>query len=232
MDQGESQNGVRRVSGLVPWSRVLALLLALAAFVIVPFVIWGEQMDVSAPQVVQDQATKWAIASAGIILLVLDVVMPIPSSVVSIGLCFLLGPTLGGLAVFVGMVGAFVVGFQTGRLMPAARLRKWVGAQTWDALASDHLSASLLWIAASRPVPVLAEVVAIFAGSVRMPFLPSLASAVASSLLVATAYGLAGWLGLSEAGSSTAVLVFSAACLPAASWAAFQWIRRFRLQRR
>jgi len=216
---------------LVPWSRMLVVLLMLFAFVIVPFVIWGDQMDASAPRLVQGQAAKWAIALIGIGLLVADVLLPIPSSVVSISLCLLLGPGLGGLAVFSGMVGAFAVGFLVGRLLPATRLRNWVGAQTWDAFASKRLPASLLWIAASRPVPVLAEVTAIFAGSVGMPFLPSLSVAALSSLLVAIAYALAGWLGLHQAASSTALLVFSAACLPAASWGAFQWLRRSVLAR-
>jgi uncharacterized membrane protein YdjX (TVP38/TMEM64 family) len=211
---------------LVHWSRMIVVLLVLFAFVIVPFLIWGDQMDASAPKLVQGQATKWAIAVIGIGLLVADVLLPIPSSVVSISLCLLLGPGFGGLAVFTGMVGAFAAGYLVGHLLPAARLRSWVGAQTWDAFASKRLPAGLLWIAASRPVPVLAEVTAIFAGSVGMPFLPSLSVAALSSLLVSIAYGLAGWLGLQQADSSTALLVFSAACLPAVSWGIFQWIRR------
>ena len=203
----------------------------LSAFVIIPFLLWGEQMDARAPQAVQGQATQAAVAVTGITLLVLDVVLPVPSSVVSIAMCLLLGPLWGGLAVFVGMVGAFAAGYLLGRLLPVARLRAWVGGPTWDALASKHLPASLMWIAASRPVPVLAEVFAVFAGSVRMPWLPALASAAASSLLVATAYALAAWLGLSQAESSTAIAVFAAACLPAVGWGAWQWIRRSRLQR-
>jgi len=222
---------VHRTSPLPPSARVLALLIALSAFVIAPFLLWGEQMDALAPQVVQGQRTLWAIALTGMALLVLDVVLPVPSSVVSIALCLLLGPVWGGLAVFIGMVGAFAGGYLLGRLLPAARLRTWVGGPTWDALASKHLPASLMWIAASRPVPVLAEVFAVFAGSVRMPWLPALAAAAASSLLVATAYALAAWLGLSQAESSTAIAVFTAACLPAAGWAGWQWIRRARLQR-
>lgn len=216
---------VRRASGFAAWGRMLAVIGLFAAFVIVPFVIWGEQMDASAPELLQSRATKWAIALIGVSLLVLDVVLPVPSSVVSISLCLLLGPGWGTAAVFAGMVGAFVLGFWLGQRLPAQRLRRFVGAHTWDAVASTR-TGGLLWIATSRPVPVLAEVTAVLAGSLRMPFGPSLAAASVSSLLVSIAYGVAGWLGLNQLDSSITLMVISAACLPAASWGAFCLLRR------
>jgi hypothetical protein len=73
---------------------------------------------------------------------------------------------------------------------------------------------------------VLAEVTAILAGSLRLPFGPSLLAAAASSLLVAAAYGAAAWLGLDQADSSIAILVICAACIPAASWGVLRVIRR------
>lgn len=212
--------------GFGSWSRMLAVLLLLATFVIVPFVIWGDRMDIQAPKLMQSQATQWAIALTGIALLVLDVLLPIPSSVVSISLCFLLGPAWGALAVFVGMVGAFAVGFLVGRLLPTSRLRRWVGGRTWDAVASARRSGGLLWIATTRPIPVLAEVAAVFAGTSGIPFVPALAAASVSSLLVASAYGFAAWMGLNQLDSSLTLLVISAAFLPAASWAALRWLRR------
>lgn len=223
-----------RASGelnLASWSRLLFFLLLLVAFVIGPFVLWGGQLDAHAPKLVEGQATKLAIAMIGIGLLVLDVLLPVPSSVVSITLCLLLGPLWGGVTVFAGMVGAFSGGFLLGRLLPAARLREWVGPPTWDLFATKQLPASLLWIAASRPVPVLAEVTSLFAGSLRMPFGPSIAAAALSSLLVASAYALAASLGLHNADFGTPLFVLSAACLPTLSWAALQLIRRSRLEK-
>lgn len=218
-------NRARRSSGLAPLAKMIVVVLAVAAFVIVPFVIWGEQIDARAPNFVHNQAKRWAVALIGVGLLVMDVIFPVPSSIVSISLCMLLGPMWGVPTVFVGMVGAFALGYLLGQLLPATRLRAWVGPETWDAIARRQ-TAGMLWIAVSRPVPVLAEVTAIFAGSLRLPFGASLATASASSLFVAVAYGLAAWVGLDQAGSSTPLLVFSAACLPAASWAALKWLQR------
>lgn len=210
--------------------RLVVLLVLLVTLVIVPFILWGEQLDATAPRLLRDQPTRWAIAVFGVALLCSDVLLPVPSSVVSVTLCLLLGPVMGGVAVFMGMFGAFALGLLIGRLLPAERLRRWIGADTWDALAAKRLPASLLWIAASRPVPVLAEVTALFAGSLRVPMTASLAVAALASLLVAAAYALAVWLGMSDGsqggGWSTPLLAFSAACLPAASWIAYRWIRR------
>jgi uncharacterized membrane protein YdjX (TVP38/TMEM64 family) len=219
-------NDIRQGIEILPWVRMLTVVLVLAAFVIVPFMLWGEQMDANMPQLVQDQTTQWAVAWIGIALLVLDVLLPVPSSVVSMSLCFLLGPLWGGLAVLVGMVGAFAAGFWLGQLIPTSRIRSWVGAQTWDAVASTSQTSSLWWIAVSRPLPVLAEVTSVMAGSLRVPFGASFAAAALSSLLVASAYGASAWLGLGQMGSSAALLALSAVCVPAASWAAFQWWRR------
>lgn len=217
-----------RVSGLVPLGRMLLLVLAMVAFVIIPFIIVGEQLDTNLPKLIEGRTTKWAVALTGIALLVLDLFLPVPSSIVSISLCVLLGPIWGAPVVFVGMVGAFVVGYLAGRLLPAARLRAWVGMQTWDSFANHWQTSCLFWIAAARPVPVLAEVTAVFAGSLRLPFWPSLVAAGGSSLFVAIAYGVAAWLSLDQAGSSTTLLVFFAACLPAASWATLKLIQRAR----
>jgi len=211
---------------LVAWSKLLAIVLALAIAVIVPFLIWGEQMDSRAPTLLHHQATRWAVAAIGMGLLVADVLLPVPSSIVAVSLCLLLGLPWGPLAVFAGMTGAFVTGYLLGHFLPSTRLRRWVGPRTWDALASRHRTSSLWWIALSRPIPVLAEVTAVFAGSLHLPFLPSLMAASVSAYLVAIAYGLAAWVELQHVSASLALVVLAAVLLPAAGWMSFQWIRR------
>lgn len=213
---------------LVPLIRLSAVVLALVALVLIPFVIWGQQMDVAVEQLVRDQPTKLALALIGIAFLILDVVLPVPSSVVSISLCLLLGPAWGVPVVFIGMVGAFALGYFVGLQLPAALLREWVGSQAWDSLRTRQQSASMTCIAISRPVPVLAEVTALLAGSLRLPFYTSLATASASSLAVAAAYGSAAWLGLSLANFSTTALVICAASLPVASWLVYRWMKRLK----
>ena len=199
-------------------SRMLIVVAVLVAIVIIPFALWGDQMESAAPRLVQNQAAAWAIAVVGVVLLIADVLLPIPSSVVSITLCLLLGPGWGAAAIFVGMMGAFALGYLVGRLTPVTRLRRWVGPRVWDEVAATAPVARFLWIAASRPVPVLAEVTALFAGTMRLPLAPSLASAGTASLLVAAAYAVIVWLGVHQSSWPIAAFILASALLPAAAW--------------
>ena len=82
--------------------RLLTVLLVVAAFVLVPFALWGDQMDAAVPALLSSQATRWAVALLGVSLLVVDVLVPIPTSVVSVMLCVALGFPWGMAAVFAG----------------------------------------------------------------------------------------------------------------------------------
>ena len=205
--------------------RLLTVLLVVAAFVLVPFALWGDQMDAAAPALLSSQTTRWAVALLGVSLLVVDVLVPIPTSVVSVMLCVALGFPWGMAAVFAGMVGAFVIGHLVGRVLPTERLREWVGPVAWDTFAARK-TASLAWVAASRPIPVLAEASAVMSGSFRVPFLPALAAASSGSALVSAAYGLAVRFGVEQSGSTLAVLVVCACTGPVLGWLALTALRR------
>ena len=136
----------------------LSLLVALVlAAIIVPFMIWGEALDALAPQMLQRQDTRWYIAVLGVALLMVDVLLPVPSSIVSALLCVLLGPLHGSLAIMAGMMAGFACGYLLGRMLPADTLRRWVGAALWDSVRDKAARQSTAWIVVSRPVPVLAE---------------------------------------------------------------------------
>jgi uncharacterized membrane protein YdjX (TVP38/TMEM64 family) len=183
-----------------PWIRLALILVALAAAIILPFLLWGEDIERLAPDLLSGADTRLLIAGIGVALLVTDLVLPIPSSIVSVTLCLLLGPLLGALAVALGMLGGFLCGYLLGRLLPRAALRRWVGAELWDAVSRRAADSGALWIMASRPVPVLAEATAVIAGSLGVPFPTALAAALASSLGVAACYGVAAAAGLSVGG--------------------------------
>lgn len=138
------------------WTRALYVL-ALAALVpLVPFAVIGEL-----------PGERWLVAAGGdalrfgatgALLLAGDVLLPIPSSVIGA----LLGGRLGFWAGFgfglLGLCAGHAIGYGLGRLAPARF--------TSDLPSAPSNSLVLL----SRPVPVLAEAVAIAAGATRMPF--------------------------------------------------------------
>lgn len=129
-------------------------------------------------------------APLGVALLVADVVLPVPSSLVMVAHGALFGVAVGALLSLVGSLGAGLFGFGLGRrggpllhrLVPAdEQARANALLDRWGDLA----------VIATRPVPVLAETVAILAGASPMTWrrmtLSTLVGALPASLLYAIA---------------------------------------------
>jgi membrane protein YqaA with SNARE-associated domain len=143
--------------------RALWVLLAAVLVPLVPFAVIGELPGERWLQTAEDDALRFGATGAG--LLALDVLLPIPSSVIGSLLGGRLGLARGFAFAWVGLCAGHALGYGLGRLLP-------------ERFASDLPRApSLLVVFVSRPVPVLAEAVAIAAGAERMPPLPTLASA-------------------------------------------------------
>lgn len=212
-----------------PWLRMGVFAAVLLAGVLVPFALWGDAFDRAAPQWLDasldtTDARLW-IAGIGIALLVADVLLPVPSSVVAMGLCWSLGPLWGGVSVAVGGLLAFATGYGLGRLMPEPRLRRWIGSALWDRVREQARDRALWWIVFARPLPVLAELSALLAGVWRVPPLVAFAHAAAASAAMGALYALSAWWG-AQAPTPVATLCAMTA-LPAAMW----WGHRLWLQR-
>lgn len=132
-----------------------------------------------------------AAAGTGFGLLVADVVVPVPSSLVMVANGALFGVVGGAVLSLAGAVGAAMVGFVLGRrgsallgaVVPAGELRRA------DALIQRW---GLLAVIVSRPVPVLAEAVAIMAGASTMRARTMAFAAAAGALPGAVLYAVAG----------------------------------------
>ena len=200
----------------LPWLRLGLLMLVLMLCILVPFGLWGDALDRTAPQWLADRPQALSLALLGIALLVADVLLPIPSSVVGMALCWTLGPLWGGISLACGLTLAFVLGYALGRLLPEARLRQWVGAALWDRVRGRASRRALWWIALARPLPLLAEMSSLLAGVWRVPPVAACLSAAASSTAVAALYAASVWLGQQE--PETAMVVLSTLAVPALAW--------------
>ncbi|GGO33058.1 hypothetical protein GCM10008949_31690 [Deinococcus humi] len=124
-------------------------------------------------------------------LLVADVALPVPSSAVMVAYGALYGVTIGTLLSLVGSVGASLAGWALGqhggrwlsRLVPVksqAEAQRWIAR--WGLLA----------VTLSRPVPLLAESVAILAGTSGLPWWQVGLAAALGSLPAAVLYAVTG----------------------------------------
>ena len=130
-------------------------------------------------------------AIIGVGLLIADVVLPVPSSIVMVAHGALFGVLWGTMLSLVGSVGAAVFGFAIGRrgggllervVTPAERARASSILERWGTLA----------IIVTRPVPLLAETVAIMAGASSMSWRAIILASIAGSLPMALLYALTG----------------------------------------
>jgi uncharacterized membrane protein YdjX (TVP38/TMEM64 family) len=131
------------------------------------------------------------VAALGCTLLVGDVLVPVPSSVVMLALGAELGPLAATVVATAGLSLAGVCGYGIGHLARPWAERTvprpaWAQADRW--LARWGAAA----IVASRPVPVLAETVTILAGASRLPFREVALAVVTGSAFVAAVYAVVG----------------------------------------
>jgi uncharacterized membrane protein YdjX (TVP38/TMEM64 family) len=219
-----SRLGATTRSGRTEWLRLSVFIAALLACVLVPFALWGDVLDRAAPQWLDAQDARLWIAVFGIALLIADVLLPVPSSVVAMGLCWSLGPVWGGISVAIGGLLAFATGYGIGRLTSEVRLRRWVGPTLWDRAREQARDRALWWIVFARPLPVLAEISALLAGVWRLPPVTAFASAAAASAMVGALYAACAWLGWQAPGIVPMLIAMST--LPTVMWIAHRCVMR------
>lgn len=130
-------------------------------------------------------------AALGVGLLIADVVLPVPSSLVMVAHGALFGALGGTLLSLLGSTCAAMFGFWIGRR--GGRLLESVVAQEERARADLLLDRwGTLAIIVTRPIPLLAETVAIMAGASPMSWRRTALAALAGSLPPALLYALMG----------------------------------------
>jgi uncharacterized membrane protein YdjX (TVP38/TMEM64 family) len=158
---------------------------------------------------------------AGVCLLVADVALPVPSSLVMIAHGALFGVAIGTLLSLVGSTGAALVGFAIGRR--GGPLLVWL-APVEELVQAERLLIrwGMLAIIVTRPVPLLAETTAIVVGTSRLGWGHATLAALAGCLPGALLYALAG---AGAARFHNGAFVFGLVLLVASSfWLVGRWL--------
>lgn len=137
-----------------------------------------------------NQRSAWA-AALGVGLLVADVLLPVPSSLVMVAHGALFGLIIGTLLSLLGSTGAALFGFWIGR-----RGGRWLERLVTEEERerANHLLEhwGMLAIVVTRPIPLLAETVSIMAGASPLGWGRTTLAAIAGSLPPALLYALTG----------------------------------------
>lgn len=163
------------------------------------------------------------VAVLAVSLLVADVVLPVPSSVVMVSLGAAYGVALGAALAALGSLAAAGLAFAIGR-RAEPRLDRIVSSADRAAFASWFDERGVVAVIVSRPVPIVAETVAGLAGTSTMPGSRFLAAAAAGVVPVSVAYAATG-AAVAELDSATTIVLI-VTITAAVTWLGGRWLRR------
>ena len=174
-------------------SRTLLLAIVLVVLVIVPFVLFGDRVEAWAHARFLDRRPEGLLPRAlCALLLASDVVLPVPSSVLSTAAGLWWGLWQGALISTLGMQLGSWLGFWLGAR--ATALRRWIGESEAARLHRAFARHGDWIVVTLRPVPVLAEASAVFAGFSRMSLSRFSVMSLAANACVSLFYAAAGAL--------------------------------------
>jgi uncharacterized membrane protein YdjX (TVP38/TMEM64 family) len=209
--------GGRIANAIFPPMRLLFWFCVLALLFLISWMIWGGGLEA---RFTLDGCIAWLAAAgpwawaAGIGLLVSDLLLPVPGTVVMSALGFIYGPFLGGLIAATGSMGAGLTGYGIGRCFGEPAARRWLGDMDYEKGRLLFARGGGWMVALSRALPILPEVISCTAGLVRMPFRRFLAALACGSLPIGFLFAAIGAAGRDAPGWA---LLFSLA-VPAVLW--------------
>jgi uncharacterized membrane protein YdjX (TVP38/TMEM64 family) len=209
--------------------RLFLLFIGLAAIVLVIFFIWGDPLLTTFSQEGSiawlNEYGGWAWAAA-IVLLMGDILLPLPATLIMSALGYIYGTLAGGLISIVGSFLAGSAGYWLCYLMGEKAAIRLLGQK--DYVRGKKLSDKLGgWVVAlSRWLPVFPEVIACMAGLTRMPPRNFHLALLCGSLPLGFMYAFVGAAGIEQ----PVLAIVLSACLPPLIWWLVRTIFKKRLE--
>ena len=173
--------------------RWLLMFLAIALIVLVPFALWGEQIETWTEEFLESASGQKGIIAVFLAgMLAADIAIPIPNSFISTAAGLFLGFVGGTLVSFVGNMATCVIGYALGAQFGRPVALRFVGEAELERVEKLDSRIGGWAIVVSRALPVLGEASALFAGITRMPMSKFLTAAGLSSLGMSAMYAAAG----------------------------------------
>ena len=153
--------------------RLVAIFVFLAALVLLGWMAWGgswgARFTLDGSIAWLEAAGSWAWA-AGFLLLIGDVALPVPGTIVISALGYIYGVVIGGLIAAAGLIAAGLLGYGLCRVLGVGFAQRWLGAHDLERARRLFLTGGGWAVALSRALPIFPEVISCTAGLVGMPF--------------------------------------------------------------
>jgi len=175
-----------------PLWRWSLLSLGLLLLIIVPFLLFEQQVTAWSEAILSQEGSPWAGTAALVGLLASDILLPIPSSFVATASGYLLGLWWGTLATWVGLMAGTMVGYALGLRYGRTVALRFVGEDELQRVAAAHKRFGDATIVALRAVPILAEASVVLAGLSAMPLTRFVLLTALANLGIAVTYAAVG----------------------------------------
>jgi uncharacterized membrane protein YdjX (TVP38/TMEM64 family) len=178
--------------------RLIVLFLAAAIAVVAPFLVFGDSLEtfLSRDRLIEAFSSYRAYAwMAAILLLVSDILLPIPNTMVMAAMGIVYGPILGGLVSAAGLLLSGLTGYGLCRVVGRPAALWLLGERELEDAERLFRRVGGWIVAVSRWIPIVSEAVACLAGLAGMPlraFGLALISGVVPLGLVVASLGYAG----------------------------------------
>ncbi|NQT92225.1 MAG: VTT domain-containing protein [Lentisphaerae bacterium] len=172
------------------WISLIAIVLAV---ILVPYFFFAESVQAWTEQFMASARDR-PVSSAVVLgsLLAVDILLPVPSSIISTAAGYVLGFAGGLLVSTLGMTVCCLAGAWLGSRPGRAVAGKILGGEEIDRLERLSRRFGDWAIVVARPVPVLAEASVLFAGMSRMPVRRLLVLCALSNLAISAVHSAVG----------------------------------------
>jgi uncharacterized membrane protein YdjX (TVP38/TMEM64 family) len=199
--------------------RLFWIALALAVLLCIPFLLWGEGFT---QWFSGETAVRWIRGwgqwgwLAIILLLMSDLFLPIPATAVMAAAGYVYGPWIGGLLSACGSICAGLLGYGLCRAFGERAALRLVGERELREHAARFRRQGGWFVAASRWLPLLPEVITCLAGLTKMPAPSFLAALACGALPMGFVYAAIGASGQEHPGIAVGLSLL----VPPLLWAA------------
>ena len=177
---------------LPPWIRWLLTGLLLLLVILVPFFLYEQEIGRSTEAFLANPGSRPLAAAVLGGLLASDIVLPVPSSLVSTACGYVLGFWAGAIVCWAGMTAGCCGGYWLGSRLGRSVTRKLVGDEEMQSVQRAERRFGDWVVVVFRAVPVLAEASVLLAGIAGMPWRRFLLLTSLSNLGVAAIYAFVG----------------------------------------
>ena len=149
-------------------------------------------------------------AAAIVGVLTIDLLLPVPSSLVMIASGALFGSLTGGCLSLAGSLAGNYLGFEAARAFGRRATERWIGRAQLDRMERAFARHGALAIVATRPLPIVMETLSVAAGLSNMRRSTFLLASVVGTAPVVFVYAYAGAASLSSGTVLPAVVILAA----------------------